>query len=242
MKKQTIVLSDEQCQHLEQIIRSGTAPARKIMHAHVLRKIESSPHGPDWSDQQLHEAFGVGEATVWRIRRRFLEHGLDDALDRRPQPERPEKRKLNGVHEAHLIALCGGPQPEGRAWWSMRLLADRFVQVGEAENVSDETVRRTLKKNERKPWLKEEWCIPPKANAEGVSHMEDVLEVYQRPSDTCFPHVCLDETSRQHLKEVEPALPVRPGPCEKMMKSMSEKGPQTCSWPVSLWLANGLFR
>ena len=91
MKKQSIVLNEEQRQHAEQIIRSGTAPARQIMHAHVLLKIDSGPNGPDWSDQQLHEAFGVGEATVWRIRRRFLEHGLSDALERRPQPEREEE-------------------------------------------------------------------------------------------------------------------------------------------------------
>lgn len=224
MKKQSIVLSEEQRHQVEQIIGSGTAPARKIMHAHVLLKIESGPNGPDWSDQQLHEAFGVGEATVWRIRRRFLEHGLQDALERRPQPERPEKRKINGVQEAHLIALCCGPQPEGRARWSMRLLADRFVQIGEVEEVSYETVRRTLKKNKLKPWLKEYWCIPPKSNAEFVAHMEDVLEVYQRPYDARFPQVCLDETSRQHLSDVEPPLPGRPGSCEKIDDEYEREG------------------
>jgi transposase len=154
MKKHSIVLNEEQRRQVEQIIGSGTAPARKIMHAHVLLKIDSSSNGPDWSDQQLHEAFGVGEATVWRIRRRFLANGLEDSLERRPQPERPEKRKINGVQEAHLIALCCGSQPEGRARWSMRLLADRFVQIGEVEEVSYETVRRTLSKNKLKPWRK----------------------------------------------------------------------------------------
>lgn len=224
MKKHSIVLNEEQRQQVEQIIGSGTAPARKMMHAHVLLKIDSGPKGPDWSDQQLHEAFGVGEATIWRIRRRFLEQGLSDALERRPQPERPEKRKINGVHEAHLIALCCGPQPEGRAKWSMRLLADRFVQIGEVEEVSYETVRRTLWKNKLKPWLKEYWCIPPKSNAEFVAHMEDVLEVYQRPYDARFPQVCLDETSRQHLKDVEPELPVRPGSCEKIDYEYEREG------------------
>ncbi|MBE3561071.1 MAG: IS630 family transposase [Ktedonobacteraceae bacterium] len=219
MKKHLIVLSEEQRQEVEHVIRSGTAPARKIMHAHILLKSEQG-----WSDQQIMDAFGAGEATIWRVRRRFLEHGLEDALSRRPQPERPEKRILNGVHEAHLIALCCGPQPEGRARWSMRLLADRFVQIGEVETVSYETVRRTLKKNELKPWLKEYWCIPPKSNAEFVYHMEDVLEVYQRPYDARFPQVCLDETSRQHLKDVAPALPVRPGSCEKIDYEYEREG------------------
>ncbi len=219
MKKHIIELSCEQRQQIEQVIRSGTAPARKIMHAHILLKSEQG-----WSDKQIMNAFGTGESTIWRVRRRFLEQGFEDALSRRPQPERPEKRILNGVHEAHLIALCCGPQPEGRARWSMRLLADRFVQIGEVETVSYETVRRTLSKNELKPWLKEYWCIPPKSNAEFVYHMEDVLEVYQRPYDARFPQVCLDETSRQHLKDVEPALPLRPGSCEKIDYEYEREG------------------
>lgn len=224
MKKHIIALSEEQRQQIEHVIRSGKAPARKIRHAHILLKSDSSPHGSAWSDKQIMEAYGVGEATIWRVRRRFLEHGLEDALDRRPQPERPQKRILNGVHEAHLIALCCGPQPEGRARWSMRLLADRFVQIGEVEEVSYETVRRTLSKNKLKPWLKEYWCIPPKSNAEFVAHMEDVLEVYQRPYDARFPQVCLDETSRQHLSDVEPALPVRLGSCEKIDYEYEREG------------------
>jgi transposase len=219
MRKHIIELSEEQRQQVEQMIRSGTASARKIMHAHIVLKSEQG-----WSDKKIMEAFGVGESTIWRVRRRFLEHGLDDALDRRPQPERPQKRILNGVHEAHLIALCCGSHPEGRARWSLRLLADRFVQVEEVETVSYETIRRTLKKNELKPWLKEYWCIPPKANAEFVSQMEDVLEVYQRPYDARFPLVCLDETSRQHLADVEPALPVRPSSCEKIDYEYEREG------------------
>jgi len=91
MKKHSIEVSEEQRQQVDHLIRSGTVPARKIMHAHVLLKIDSGPHGPEWSDQQLHEAYGVGEATVWRIRRRFQENGLEDALSRRPQPEREDE-------------------------------------------------------------------------------------------------------------------------------------------------------
>jgi transposase len=141
MKKHIIALSEEQRQQVEQMIRSGTAPARKIMHAHILLKSEQS-----WSDKQIMDAFGVGEATIWRVRQRYLSNGLQDALDRRPQPERPEKRKLNGTHEAHLIALCCGEKPEGYARWSLRLLADKLVQLEEVDDVSYETVRRTLKK------------------------------------------------------------------------------------------------
>jgi Homeodomain-like domain len=79
MKKQSVKLTQEQRQQLEQLIGSGTAPARKIMHAHILLKVDSSSDGPNWSDQQIQQAFGVGASTIWRVRRRFLEQGLDDA-------------------------------------------------------------------------------------------------------------------------------------------------------------------
>jgi transposase len=146
MKKNLVKLTQEQRQQLEQLIRSGKAPARTIMHAHILLKVDTSSDGPNWSDNQIQQAFGVGTATIWRVRRRFLEHGLADALHRRPQPERPEKRKLNGELEAHLIAITCGEKPEGEGRWSLRLLANKLVEVGEVEEVSYETVRRTLKK------------------------------------------------------------------------------------------------
>ena len=146
MKKKSVKLTQEQRQQREQLIGSGTASARKIMHAHILLKVDSSSDGPKWSDQQIQQAFGVGASTIWRVRRRFLEQGLDDALTRRPQPQRPEMRKLHGELEAHLIAITCGEKPEGEGRWSLRLLVNKLVALGEVEEVSYETVRRTLKK------------------------------------------------------------------------------------------------
>lgn len=146
MKKLTIELSQEQREALEDLIKKGEQRARKIMHAHVLLKADRGPLGPAWSDQQIHEAFGVGEATIWRIRCRFMETGLDDALNRRPQPERPEKRKVNGDQEAHLIALTCSEPPSGHKRWTMRLLADKMVALGYSEPISHKTVWVTLKK------------------------------------------------------------------------------------------------
>jgi transposase len=146
MKKITIELTQEQREALEDLISRGKQRARKIMHAHVLLKIDSGPLGPAWSDQQVHEAFGVGEATIWRIRRRFVETGLQDALNRRPQPERPEKRKINGGQEAHLLALTCSQAPTGHKRWTMRLLADHMVALGYSEQISHKTVWVTLKK------------------------------------------------------------------------------------------------
>src|SRR5207248_11077942 len=114
----------------------------------------------------------------------------DDALKRRAQPERPEKRKLMREQEAHLIALACSTAPAGQQRWSIRLLTKTAIQLEIVEQVGRETLRVTLKKNELKPWLKKQWCIPPQANAEFVSRMENVREVYQRPYDERFPQVC----------------------------------------------------
>ena len=146
MKKNTIELTQEQRQTLEQLISRGTAPARQIQHAHILLKADSSEWGLNWPDQHIREAFGVGISTIWRVRRRFVEQGFDDALTRRPQPERPSKRKLDGEKEAHLIALTCGEKPEGEGRWSLRLLAEKLIKLGEVDEVSHETVRQVLKK------------------------------------------------------------------------------------------------
>ena len=146
MKKNSIELSKEQRENLEHLVSKGKVSARMIRHAEVLLKIDSSKEGPKWSDTQVREAFGAGETTIWRIRRRFLEHGLEDALKRRQQPERPEKRKLDGEHEAHLVALTCSPAPEGYKRWTMRLLADKLVELGYFETIDQKTVWVALKK------------------------------------------------------------------------------------------------
>jgi transposase len=146
VKKYTIQLNQEQRLALQQLVSRGTAPARKLQHAHILLKSDRSEQGPKWSDQRIHEAFDVGLATIWRVRQRFLAEGLDGALNRRPQPERPQKRRLDGEQEAHLIALACGATAEGEGQWTLRLLAQRMVKLGYVEQVSADTVRRTLKK------------------------------------------------------------------------------------------------
>lgn len=146
MKKHSIELTKEQRTELEEVIKKGQTRARKLQHAHVLLKIDAGEEGPDWSDQQIHEAFGVGKSTIWRIRQRFVEQGLSDALNRRPQPERPEKRKVYGEHEAHIIALTCSSPPEGHQRWTMRLLAGKMVELGYFEHIDHTTVWHVLKK------------------------------------------------------------------------------------------------
>lgn len=146
MKKYIVHLEETQRLLLSTMLTGGKASARNQMHARILLKADQGEAGPGWSDRQISEALEVGTATVERVRKRFVEGGLLDALVRRPQPERPATRKLDGVKEAHLIALCCSQHPQGKTRWSLRLLAHRMVELGEVESLSHETVRQVLKK------------------------------------------------------------------------------------------------
>ncbi len=143
MRKRYVVnLESEGRNYLHQLVTAGTGRARKLAHARILLKADEG-----WTDRSIHEALDVSVPTIARVRRRFVEEGLQAALNRRP-PDREYRRKLDGNAEAHLIALACGPPPEGRSQWSLRLLSDRLVALEqvEVESVSYETVRRVLKK------------------------------------------------------------------------------------------------
>ena len=141
MNKRFIVrLSVEERAQLEAIIAKGKTAARKLTRARILLKADCSSLGPAWSDQQISEALDLGVITIHRVRRSFV----DGALVRRPVLRRP--RMLDGEQEAHLIALACGSPPAGRCRWTLRLLADKMVELGRVGNVSHETIRRTLKK------------------------------------------------------------------------------------------------
>ena len=143
-KKYVVRLTEEERRQLETLVRRGRAHTRKLLYARILLKADAD--GPNrWTDERVAEALEVSTATVARERRRFCEDGLEVALMPK-KPGRPRRRVLDGRAEAHLVALsCSGP-PEGRERWSMRLLADRMVELGHVEALSHETVRRTLKK------------------------------------------------------------------------------------------------
>jgi transposase len=143
-----VVLSAEQRDALEGSIASGRAPARRIAHARVLLKADEGGDAPsrDWTDTEIAQALEVSRSTVYRVRTRFAREGLEAALAHRA-PRRTKPKKLDGSQEAHLIALACSEPPKGHKRWSVRLLADRFVQLECSEGpISRELVRRTLKK------------------------------------------------------------------------------------------------
>jgi transposase len=146
MSKYSVKLSREQRRYVEQIVKKGEASANKIMHAHILLKTDQGEEGPRWSDRQIREVFGLGETVLKVVRKRFVEEGLEEALERKKQPKRPEKRKLDGKQEAQVIAILCTEQPEGAERWTLRALTDRIVELEIVESISYETVRTVLKK------------------------------------------------------------------------------------------------
>ena len=144
-KKYPVNLSTTQRDDLKRLIASGTAPARKLTHARILLKSDERPQGDGWVDERIAEAVESSRPTISRIRRQYFEEGPDAALNRRP-PTREYHRKLDGCQEAHLVALACCEPPEGRARWSLRLLADKMVELEVVEDIPHQTVRRALKK------------------------------------------------------------------------------------------------
>jgi transposase len=150
MKKYIVTLTEEERRMLQEMLSRGKTAARKLTHARILLKADAAPGGPDWHDDTIAEALEVGRATIERVRKQFVEEGMDAALERRP-PRRQYRRKLDGEGEAHLIALACQEPPEGRSRWTLRLLADRMVALEYVDQISYQTVRRTLKKTNSNP-------------------------------------------------------------------------------------------
>jgi transposase len=145
-KKFKVTLTVEERHDLQDLIAAGKAAAQRLAHARILLKADAAPGGPGWTDDRIAEAVEVSTATVERVRQRFVEQGLEAALGRKPQDRPSRPRKLDGRAEARLIALACSKPPEGRKDWTMQLLADKLVELEIVDSVSDETVRRTLKK------------------------------------------------------------------------------------------------
>ncbi|RPI69800.1 MAG: IS630 family transposase [Geobacteraceae bacterium] len=207
-KKYVVTLQVEEREQLLALIGSGNAKARTLTHARILLKADEG-----WYDHDICEALNVSVPTVERVRKQFVFEGFEASLKRR-RSRRVYRRKVDGEQEAHMVVLACSAPPDGYARWSLRLLADRVVQMKIIDSISHETVRQVLDENELKPWRREEWCIPT-ANAEFVFHMEDVLDVYKRSADPKRPLVCFDESPEQLVSETRQALPMTPGQLEK---------------------------
>jgi transposase len=145
LPKYIVRLTAEERTELEDLIRTGKRAASVLIHARILLKADVGDGGPGWDDERIAEAVECGASTVYRVRQAFVEEGLAAALFRK-KPTGRQYRKLDGAQEAHLIALACGAPPAGRATWTLRLLADRLVELDVVDAISPECVRMTLKK------------------------------------------------------------------------------------------------
>ena len=145
-KRYIVTLSPAERERLEALTRAGKRSARTITRARILLLTDQSEGGPGWEDRRVAEALGCGHRTVERIRERFVTDGLDAALVQKARPRLPREPVLDGAAEARLIALACPATPDGRKAWTLRMLADKLVELEVVDAVSHETVRRTLKK------------------------------------------------------------------------------------------------
>ena len=151
--KYVVELTEEERSELSALVDRGKVAAHKRRHAQILLKADEGEHGPGWTDERVAEALDVHPNTVRGTRRRFVEEGLQSAITRKKQKNRgAPPRRLDGAQEARLIALACGPPPEGRARWTMRLLADKVVELGIVdEPIAHQTIWERLKKTRSSP-------------------------------------------------------------------------------------------
>ena len=146
MKKYLVTLTADEREQLTALIAAGKAAAKKLAHARILLKADQSDGGPAWADEEIAEAVEVSTDTVARVRQRFVESGLEAALVRKKQGKPSRERVLDGVAEARFLAVACSDPPDGRKAWTLRMLADKLVELEVVESVSTETVRRAMKK------------------------------------------------------------------------------------------------
>jgi transposase len=145
-KKYLVTLTPEEREQLAGLLSAGKRSALTLARARILLKADQAEGGPAWPDDRIADALDCGLRTVERVRQRFVERGLEAALGRKPQDRPSRERKLDGRAEARLIALACSEPPDGRAAWTLQLLADKLVELKVVDSVCDETVRRVLKK------------------------------------------------------------------------------------------------
>jgi transposase len=202
-----VELSQTEWAGLTALLSAGKHAARKLKRAQILLAADAGV-----SDDDIATSVGVGGSTVYRTKRRFVEGNLERALSEEQRPG--AERKLTGKEEALLVATACASPPEGRARWTLKLLAGAMVKLTEHKSLSHETVRRRLAENALKPCRKDMWCIP-QVDGEYVARMEDVLDLYAEAPDPKRPVVCFDESPVQLIGEVRQPIPATPGQLER---------------------------
>ncbi|MCB9233743.1 MAG: IS630 family transposase [Bacteroidia bacterium] len=205
-----VTLTSPEREELMSIIHKGKHSAKTYRSAYVLLNTDEGEYQVEkLTNEAIAKVLKIGMRTIDRIKKQFVEEGLEACLSRR-KSSREYHSKIDGDLEAHLIALSCGDPLRDFSKWSLRMLADKAVELNYVDKISHETVRQLLK-NELKPWKVEGWVIPPKQNSEFVANMEMVLDVYKRPFSAKNPVVCMDESPKQLISETRVTVPMKKG-------------------------------
>jgi transposase len=198
-----VTLREDERTTLHALVTRGQARARVIKRAQILLAAAAGA-----TEAQIATTLHTGPATIYRLKRAFVEEGLDAALYDAHRPGAP--RKLTSPQVALLVATACSAHPPGRNGWTMELLADEMVRLTEHAHLGRETVRRRLAENDLKPWQQKMWNVPL-VNSTYVARMEDVLELYAEPPDPKRPAVSFDESPVQLIGETRDPQPAVPG-------------------------------
>ena len=224
--KHEVHLTDEEVEKLTKLRKKSNTSKVVRIRCQVLLDRDKD-HGKILSYENCASKNGICRATVSNILALYTKEGLDSVITlKRNINSDNAKRKVDGRMEAHIIQVATGPAPDGQSRWTLKLL-EKQCRIELDTDISRETIRRTLKKNELKPHLSQYWCIPPKDDADFIAHMEDVLDVYERPFDPQNPVVCMDEKPYQLLGDAREPLLARPGDIQKIDSEYVRNG--TCS-------------
>src|SRR6202047_1797457 len=202
-----VCLSQAEREDLTKLLSGGKQATRKLKRAQILLAADAGA-----SDEEIAISVATSGSTIYRTKRRFVEGNLEAALSEEPRPG--ACRKLSGKEEALLVATACSKPPEGRAGWTLELLAGTMVKLTEHVSLSRETVRRRLAENDLKSWRKDMWCIP-QGDGAYVARMEDVLDLYAEAHDPKRPVVCFDESPTQLIGEVRKPIQAVPGQRER---------------------------
>lgn len=198
-----VTLSEQERTQLQELLSGGRSQVREVKRAQILLAAAEGV-----TEEEIAKAVRTSATTIYRTKRSFVEEGLDAALHEAQHPG--GHRKLSDKEEALLIATACSTPPEGRARWTLDLLAGKMVDLTAHDSLSRATVGRRLAENDLKPWQRKMWCVP-KVDSEYVARMEDVLDLYAQPPDPERPVVSFDESPTQLIGEVRDPQPAAPG-------------------------------
>jgi transposase len=206
--KYKVILNETERADLEKLTSQGKNSARRIKRAQILLMSDSNAN----EDHEIAEILSVSPSTIYRVKRDFVEDGLEHALEESARSGQP--RKLNANQEALLIAIACTNPPQGRCRWTLSLLGNQLVTLSDIETISHETIRQRLKDNDLKPWQKKMWCIA-NLDAAFIARMEHILDLYAEPKDEQRPIINFDEAGKQLIEEVNEPKSAKPGSVAK---------------------------